>query len=157
MAGASRNHNLICTNLVTLFSAQLRDQPCYAYASEQRVKVPETTLYTYPDLVISCGPEEFLDEQRDTLLNPVFLVEVLSASTQTYDRGAKFSHYRTIGSVQEYWAVHQDEPWIEQWSREGTGWRLVDFRGQTAIAISTALADVKAPLTEVYRKVIPLL
>ncbi len=124
MAGASCRHNLITMNLSALFYNQLREKEYSVYASDQRVKVSKTLLYAYPDVVVISGGKQFVDEQQDTLLNPVLLLEVLSPSTQDYDRGAKSAHYRTTTSLREYWTVHQDEPWIEQWSREESGWRL---------------------------------
>src|SRR5918993_391139 len=84
MAGASRRHNRIVTNLVTAMDNQLRKRPCNVYSNDMRVKIPDTGLFTYPDLVVTCGKEEFADDQQDTLLNPLVILEVLSDSTEAY-------------------------------------------------------------------------
>src|SRR5919198_4874617 len=93
LAGASRAHNLIVVNVSAELRAQLRGRPCETYASDMRVKVSQTGLYTYPDVVVVCGEPRFEDAQVDTLLNPTVIIEVLSESTESYDRGEKFAHY----------------------------------------------------------------
>jgi Uma2 family endonuclease len=102
MAGASESHVLIVTNVVAELREQLRGRPYTVYSTDLRVKVSPTGLYTYPDVVVVCGQPQFADDQRDTLLNPTLIVEVLSESTQDYDRGEKFEHYRSIASFHEY-------------------------------------------------------
>jgi Uma2 family endonuclease len=109
MSGAKRNHNKITTNLSGLVWQHLKGKNCENYSNDMRVFVPETGLYTYPDLVVVCGEPQFQDDVFDTLLNPVLLVEVLSDSTESYDRGKKFQHYRSIESLQEYILVSQNE------------------------------------------------
>src|SRR5689334_10624198 len=99
MAGASREHNLITLNLGGELRAQLRDRPCETYVSDMRVLVARTGLYTYPDIVIVCGERQFEDAEADTLLNPTVLFEVLSPSTEAYDRGKKSAHYRRLESL----------------------------------------------------------
>ena len=101
MPGASRAHNLITGNTHREVSSQLRGRPCETYVSDMRVKVNTTGLYTYPDVVVVCGEIRFDDAQKDTLLNPTVLIEVLSPSTEAYDRGEKFAHYRRLASLQE--------------------------------------------------------
>ena len=96
MAGATREHNLIVMNLGAELRAALRDRPCEAYPSDMRVRIPATGLYTYPDVTVVCGRPEFEDGVLDTLLNPQLLAEVLSTSTEAYDRGGKFEQYRTL-------------------------------------------------------------
>ncbi len=119
MAGASRRHNLIAGNLYREVSQQLRGRPCEAYISDMRVKVGLTGLYTYPDVVMVCGDIHFEDGDNDTLLNPTAIVEVLSTSTEAYDRGEKFAHYRRLESLQEYLLVAQDKVRIEYYVRQG--------------------------------------
>lgn len=92
MGGASERHNLIVTNLVRELSLQLKGRPCKTYANDMRVKVSSTGLYAYPDVTVVCGETRFADEQSDTLLNPTVLIEVLSKSTEGYDRGEKSEH-----------------------------------------------------------------
>jgi len=99
MAGASLAHNLIVHNLSRELGNGLRDRPCIVATSDLRVAVHATGLYTYPDVVVLCGEARFLDEQRDTVLNPTVLVEVLSPTTAAYDRGAKFEQYRRLESL----------------------------------------------------------
>ncbi|HMA34345.1 MAG TPA: Uma2 family endonuclease, partial [Chloroflexia bacterium] len=94
MSGVSWEHSLINTNLLRVLSTQLLDRPCTAHASDLRVKVQAQGMYTYPDIVVVCGEPQFEDAQVDTLLNPTLIVEVLSPSTEAYDRGAKFGYYR---------------------------------------------------------------
>jgi Uma2 family endonuclease len=101
MTGASRKHNLISANVLGELRQQLKGNPCEAYASDMRVKVSATGLYTYPDVVVVCREPEFEDDYIDTLLNPTLLVEILSQSTERYDRIAKSSYYKTLGSLAE--------------------------------------------------------
>ncbi len=155
MAGASANHNLIVTNMLASLHSQLRQRPCVVYPGDMRVKVNRTGLYTYPDVSVVCGSPQFEDEQRDTLLNPLLLVEVLSPSTESYDRGKKFQHYRTLASVQEYLLVAQDSPRIECYLRqENNQWLLDDVTGLEAI-VELVSIQCRLPLTDVYEKVEP--
>jgi Uma2 family endonuclease len=107
MAGVSRAHSLIAGNLFRVVSTQLVDRPCEVHINDIRVLVSPTGLYTYPDIVTVCGEARFEDSEVDTLLNPNAIVEVLSASTEAYDRGKKFAHYRRLESLQEYVMVAQ--------------------------------------------------
>ncbi|MFL6194887.1 MAG: Uma2 family endonuclease [Thermoanaerobaculia bacterium] len=152
MAGGSRPHNLIVTNLVRELSTQLMTADCEVYSSDQRVRVPETGLYTYPDVVVACGEPRFEDEQLDTLLNPSFILEVLSASTEAYDRGKKFAQYRTQDSLMEYVLVAQDEPRVEQYVRQEGKWLLSVTAGLEA---TLALPSVQCTLAldRLYHKV----
>ncbi len=118
MGGASERHNLIVINVGRELSLQLKGRPCRTYANDMRVKVAPTGLYTYPDIVVVCGEARFDDEQRDTLLNPTVLIEVLSTSTEAYDRGEKFAHYRKLDSLAEYLLIAQDTVHIEHYVRQ---------------------------------------
>ncbi|MBI1347523.1 Uma2 family endonuclease [bacterium] len=153
MAGGSPNHNLIAGNLVTAFNNALQDRPCRVYPSDQRCACP-TGLITYPDVSVVCGEREYLDDRQDTLLNPLVLVEVLSSSTEGYDRGKKFEHYRTIPSLQEYILVAQDSPTVERFVRDSdTGkWVLSEHHGLHAGLTIEAL-NCQISLRDVYRKV----
>jgi Uma2 family endonuclease len=148
MSGASRKHNLISGNFYGEVRQQLRGRPCEAYSSDMRVKVSPTGLYTYPDVVVACGEIRFEDVDTDTLLNPTVIVEVLSPSTEAYDRGGKFAHYRRLESLQEYLLVAQDKVWIEHYVRQGTKWVLseastLDERVHcAAIGCDVALRDI---------------
>ncbi len=119
MGGASSRHVLIVTNLVIELGSQLKKGPCRVFSTDLRVRVDTSGLYTYPDVVVICDAPEFSDDQRDTLLNPVLIIEVLSDSTKDYDRGGKFEQYRTIKSFKEYLLVAQDRPHLEHYPPNG--------------------------------------
>ncbi len=118
MSGASREHNLIGTNIVGAFHPQLKRHGCEQYANDMRVWIPSAGLYTYPDVVVVCDPPRFEDDERETLLNPTLIVEVLSRSTEDYDRGRKFAYYRSIPSLQVYVLVAQDRAHVEVFTRQ---------------------------------------
>ncbi|HVF49034.1 MAG TPA: Uma2 family endonuclease [Pyrinomonadaceae bacterium] len=153
MTGASREHNLIVFNLAGLINPQLKGQPCEGYVNDMRVRTPSTRPYTYPDVVVVRGEPQFEDETFDTLLNPTVIIEVLSDSTELYDRGKKFGFYRTIDSLAEYLLVAQNESRIEHYARQADGrWLLADYRAPEE---SVELASIQCRLTlgEVYDKV----
>jgi Uma2 family endonuclease len=153
MTGASRRHNLVAGNILATLHSQLRKRPCEIYPSDMRVKVSPTGLYTYPDVSVVCGEPMFDDEQRDTLLNPTVLVEVLSKSTASYDRGEKFEHYRKIKSLAEYLVVAQDKYHVEQYTRQPDDrWLLSETDDpQKTIRLSSIECDLA--LADVYDKV----
>ncbi len=153
MAGAKRNHNKIVGNLTGLVWQHLKGKDCEFYPNDMRVFVPKTGLYTYPDLVVVCGEPKFQDKVFDTLLNPTLLVEVISESTESYDRGKKFQHYRSIESLQEYVLVLQDEAGIEKYIKQGDGfWVLSEAFGLDA-KIKLDSIDCEIALSEVFDKV----
>ena len=153
MSGAKRNHNKISTNLSGLVWQHLKGKNCESYSSDMRVFVPETGLYTYPDLVVVCGEPKFKDDVFDTLLNPVLLVQVLSDSTESYDRGKKFQHYRSIESLQEYVLVSQNEARIEKYVRHGDGFWLLSEAVGLDSEIEFSSIQCKVPLAEIYDKI----
>ncbi len=153
MGGASRAHALIVTNLVATLVGQVRGHRCSVYSNDLRVKVSRTGLYTYPDVVIACGEQRFDDEHEDTLLNPVVIIEVLSPSTESYDRGKKFAHYRTLASLQEYVLVAQDEPRIEQYVRQPDGNWLLHESGNLADEVVLPSVGCTLTLADVYAEV----
>lgn len=154
MAGASTAHNRIKEKLSIRVGTQLEGGPCWAVTSDQRVVVRATGLYTYPDMVIVCGEAQFADDVRDTLSNPHALVEILSDSTEKYDRGTKFSHYRQIPSLKEYILVAQNEPLVERYVRQADGsWSLTDFVGLDK-TFAFATLPVRIPLADIYREVV---
>jgi Uma2 family endonuclease len=153
MAGASRQHTRIKDNFAREAGVQLKGGSCSPYTSDMRVKVNATGLYTYPDMVIVCDPEEYEDAEVDTLLNPRVIVEVLSESTEKYDRGDKFGHYREIPSLQEYVLVAQDRPFIERFIRQpDDSWVKTEFAG---LGNNFIFASVPAevPMAEIYLRV----
>ena len=154
MVGASANHNLIVGNCVQTFGQQLKKKPCRVYPSDLKLRIEATGLYTYPDLSIVCGEPLLETNGGDVLLNPVVLVEVLSDSTEAYDRGKKFEHYRTIPSLKHYVLVAQDRHSIDCFSRKPDGsWVLT---GCQALDAKVELDAIGSQLfaTEVYDKVV---
>ncbi len=153
MTGAKRPHILITGNLVTALNNNLRGRGCEVYPNEMRVKVSATGLYTYPDVTVVCGEPQLEDDAFDTLLNPKLIVEVLSESTEAYDRGQKFSQYQTIDSLEEYVLASQREYKVEVFTRQEDGqWLLSDAQGREA-AIHFRSIDLKLELDEVYYQV----
>jgi Uma2 family endonuclease len=152
MSGASRRHNLIAGNVHGLIWAQLRGRPCEAYMADMRVKVAQTTMYTYPDIVAVCGEPQFEDAQVDTLLNPTVIVEVLSESTEAYDRGEKFAHYRRLESLREYVLVAQNRVRIEHYRREGEQWVLSEISEEGG-TLDLPSIDCHVSVGAVYEKV----
>ena len=154
MAGASKEHNTITGNVFRELANQVRGRDCQAFVNDMRVNVSETGMYTYPDVVVVCGEPQFEDDYVDTLLNPTLIVEVLSESTELYDRGKKFGFYRTIESLAEYLLVAQDECRVEQYVKQPDGrWLLSDYRSPEDV-VELGSIQCKLALKEVYDKVI---
>ncbi|MCC6508095.1 MAG: Uma2 family endonuclease [Pirellulaceae bacterium] len=130
MAGASANHNLIVLNAGSSLREQLKKKPCRVYPSDLKLRIEATGLYTYPDLSVVCGEPQLESACGDVLLNPVVLVEVLSDSSEAYDRGKKFEHYRTIPSLKHYVLIAQDRHSIDCFTRSTNGsWNLTSCQG----------------------------
>jgi Uma2 family endonuclease len=152
MAGASRVHNLIAGNLHGEIRSQFKGRPCEVYMGDLRLCVDATGLYTYPDVMAVCGERQFLDGQTDTLLNPTLVIEVLSDSTESYDRGRKFDHYRQLDSLREYVMIAQDRIKVERYARQGNDWVLTVFSDLDEILRLTSIG-CEIPLREIYDKV----
>lgn len=153
MTCASEAHNLICTNLITALKNQLRGQLCKVYPSDMRVKIEATGLYTYPDISVVCGDAQFADEVFDTLINPMVIIEVLSPSSERYDRGKKFQQYRNLPSLQEYVLVAQDSPRIERFRLQKSEiWEFTDAKGLEASLELSSIGCTLA-LGEVYEQI----
>lgn len=151
MAGAKERHNLITWNLLSELHSVFKNKPCKAYLSDMRVRVADNGLYTYPDISIVCDKAEFLDENTDTLLNPIILIEVLSESTESYDRGKKFEFYRTIPSLKEYILVSTTHQKIEKYKRNQNSWILTE--SETGKPFTIESIDCILHLEDVYAKV----
>jgi Uma2 family endonuclease len=152
MAGATKEHNLIVGNIVGELRNALRSGLCQVYPSDLRVKIPATGLYTYPDASVVCSKPKLEDDSFDTLLNPEVIFEVLSDSSENYDRGKKFEQYRTVASLREYILVAQDRVLVEQYTRMPDGaWVLREHRqgGRLDLACIGCALDVG----EIYLKV----
>jgi len=153
MSGGRLNHNFIVSNVTGELRRLLRDGPCGVCSSDQRVYVPATGLYTYPDVVVVCDEPQLQDSELDTLLNPTLLVEVLSPSTEAHDRGRKFEHYQTIESLREVLLVSQHEPRVSHFHRQDhEQWLLTSVAGIEA-AVSLPSLACALSLAEIYLKV----
>jgi Uma2 family endonuclease len=153
MSGASEPHNTITTNLVREISLQFKGRPCRVYSSDMRVKVSATGLYTYPDVVALCGEPRFDDQQNDTLLNPMVLIEVLSPSTEAYDRGNKSMQYRRLASLEEYLLISQDRIQVEHYQRQPSGQWLLSEASEPHETIALPSVSCVLALAEIYDKV----
>jgi Uma2 family endonuclease len=152
MSGASRAHNLITGNISGELHNLLKGSGCETYANAMRVSAPVTSSYFYPDVVVVCEEPRFEDDVFDILLNPIILVEVLSPSTEAYDRGEKFSHYRQLPSLQEYVLVAQDKICVERFSRQENNWMLTDFQNLDQ-RLPLVSVQCELPLHEIYDRV----
>ncbi len=153
MRGGSATHNKIILCLAALLMARLEDDRVEVFASDLRLWIPRRNMGTYPDLMVVDGEVAFNGDRTDEILNPTTIVEVLSPSTEAYDRGDKFRHYRSIPSFCEYLLVSQTEPYIEQFCRQTAGeWQLQTYEGLES-AIALHCFDIDLPLEEIYRRV----
>lgn len=153
MSGASRQHVRIAVNVTILLGNQLKRRGCDIFNSDMRVKVSPTGLYTYPDLVVVRGRPRFEDRELDTLLNPTVVVEILSKSTEAYDRGEKFAQYRTLETLTDYLLISQDRALVERFTRQESGlWLFSDSIGLDAVMPIESI-QCQLPLAEVYDRV----
>lgn len=153
MGGGSANHSLIAANFVREAGNALRDKPCIVFNSDLRVQVQSTGLYTYPDATIVCGELLFDDDHRDTLLNPTVIVEVLSDSTEKYDRGKKSNHYRQIASLKELILIAQDRSHVERFTRQPNGDWLFHEQKELTADFELKSLGISIAISELYRGV----
>ena len=152
MSGASYQHTIITMNISGELYIQLKGTACTVHTNDMRVRTSPETSYFYPDVVVVCDKPRFEDNTFDTLLNPIVLVEVLSPSTQVYDRGEKFKHYQQLTSLREYILVSQDEVGVERYRRQGTEWQPTEFRSLEDVLSLTSI-DCELSLDDIYRRV----
>jgi Uma2 family endonuclease len=153
VAGASERHGVIIYNIAGEFRRQFKGRPCRAIMNDLRVRVLPSCLYTYPDVVVMCGESQYADDRKDTVQNPVVLVEVLSESTRDYDRGRKFEFYRGLTSLREYLVVAQDSPHVELWTRQDENhWLLTELKDGNQSVHLTSI-DCVLKLSEIYDQV----
>lgn len=153
MAGGSRNHSIICVNLMWGLREGVADKDCIAFDGNMKLKIEKENAYVYPDGMVVCGEIEWVEERNDIIRNPLLVIEVLSPKTQTFDRGKKFKYYRSIPSLQEYVMISQEEPLIEAYfRRDEKTWLYTVFRGVNDKLFLSSLGHGIA-LAEVYRKV----
>lgn len=154
MAGAGRNHNRITENLSIDIGFFLKGKSCRSYSSDLKIHIPDNGLYTYPDLLVVCGKEEFLDENTDTLLNPKIIIEVLSKSTGSYDRGEKFQLYRSIPSLEEYVLIDSQRIAAEVFRKsEREFWSLMSESYTLEGSIELASIGLTLPMRDVYDQI----
>ena len=152
MAGATANHSKITAHITRLLDIRFDDGLCSVFPTDMRVQVSATGLYTYPDVVAVCGEPEFADDRQDTLLNPTAIFEVLSPSTEAYDRGAKFDNYWKLPSVSDYVLVAQDRISVDHFVRQGNSWLLTRLSGLDQILRLDSL-DADLALNVIYRNI----
>ena len=152
MFGASFTHNLITGNIFAELHTCLRGSGCVVFANEMRVSIPTAESYFYPDVGVVCEEPRFEDDVFDTLLNPIVIVEVLSPSTEAYDRGDKFAHYRQLQSLQEYVLVSQDKVGVDHYVRHAAQWILTDFQEPDQQLPLTSI-QCEPHLQEIYERV----
>lgn len=152
MAGASPRHAQITANLIRELGNQLLEGPCIVYDANLRVATDPQRHYTYPDVIVGCDPPEYVDTDLDTLTNPTFIAEVLSESTEKYDRGAKSERYRAVASLSEYLLVAQDRVHVELYTRQPDGWALHEWNDPAA-EIALASLGCRVKIAGIYAKV----
>ena len=153
MAGASRNHGRIVLSTARLLHAQLRGRDCEEAATDLRLAIPKHDLIIYPDVFVTCGPDQYLDNRRDTLKDATFIAEVLSPSTRNRDRGEKFVFYRALPSFREYLVLAQDRIYAEHWARQSDGAWLMREYSDPNDEIDLKSIDCRLRLANVYERV----
>jgi Uma2 family endonuclease len=152
MSGGTAEHSLIAQNIIGELRSALRPKPCKVFTSDMRIRIEAANRYTYADAVVVCGPPRLADEARDTLLNPTAIFEVLSDSTESYDRGEKFAGYRTVPSVEEYVLVSQKQEQVEHFHRQADGsWLLHVYGSGETVSLPALGCELK--VDKVYFKV----
>ncbi len=153
MSGASRHHVRITCNLISSLNVQFKQRECSVYANDLRIKVNKTD-YVYPDVVAICGVEQFEDEQFDTLLNPNVIIEVLSKSTQNYDRNRKMMLYQNISTVQDYVLIAQDEYRVEHYQRKTQNQWLLTLLTDFKQVLQLNSVNAEILLIDIYDKIV---
>ena len=152
MSGASRAHNLITVDITTELNIQSRRRGCEVYSGDMRVRTSPTGSYFYPDVAVVCDKPRFEDNVFDTLLNPILIVEVLSPSTEVYDRGGKFAHYQELASLREYLLVSQDRVRVEHYRLIETQWIGKTFHASEDV-LKLGSIECELPLQDIYTRI----
>jgi Uma2 family endonuclease len=153
MTGGTPAHNELVAMLIFLLKSALRKQPYSIFVTDQWLWIPDRNIYTYPDIMVTPRPAELMPNRKDTVMNPIVLVEVLSASTEGYDRGEKFAAYRTIPTVQEYVLIAQDQPRVEQYVKQSESeWLFAESRGLDQ-AVTLRSVEVEIALADLYEAI----
>lgn len=153
MTGGSTNHNKISLNLSFALNIAFRAQDYEIYMGDVRLWIPDKQIYTYPDVMLIAGGTQYFSNRTDTITNPLIIAEVLSKSTQGYDRQAKFADYRTIPGFQEYLLINQTRIYVEQYAKTGTKrWELREYNAEDE-SISLNSVALQISLKDLYNKV----
>ncbi len=153
MSGASAAHNVITVNTLAVIHSQVSQRGCTVFPSDMRLGIVQQNIYVYPDITVVCGDVEFSDTEQDTLLNPTIIIEVLSPSTENYDRGKKSHYYRAIPTLQEYLLIAQDEPYIEHFVRYSAHQWLFSEVTAAQESIHLVSIDCTLQLKDIYNKI----
>lgn len=152
VAGGTTNHNRIAGNLYAALNLTLKQQDYEVFIGDVRLWIPKRRIYTYPDVMITAGEPEYFNDRTDTITNPKIIVEVLSDSTEGYDREGKFQAYRTIATFEEYVLIDQTQIYVEQFSKTALKrWSLREYDAEDK-AISLNLVQFQISLADVYNK-----
>jgi Uma2 family endonuclease len=147
------NHNQITGNFCIALVSALRGQPYRVFMTDLRLWIPQRKIYTYPDIMVASRPVELLEGRKDTITNPLMIAEVLSKSTESYDRGKKFEHYRTIPTFQEYILIDQYRMHVDQFSKTEEGrWLFSEYDGEGAV-LSLTCVKLQIPLPDIYQEI----
>jgi Uma2 family endonuclease len=153
MAGESPKHSAICFNLAGSLHPQPKGTPCRGFSPNMKVRAGEAGLYAYPDLAVACGETFFHDRHGDVLLNPTVIFEILSPSTEAYDRTEKFARYKTIETLSDYVLVSQDRALLEHFSRQPDGeWTRAEVSGLSSALILDSI-NCRISLADVYDRI----
>ncbi|MFM7437038.1 MAG: Uma2 family endonuclease, partial [Snowella sp.] len=154
MTGGSLSHNQIIINLCTFLRIALKPNKGKVFASDLRVWIPETHRYTYPDVLVIQDEPQFYENRTDTILNPAFIIEVLSQSTSDYDRNDKFKAYRSLPSFREYWLVEQSQLQVEQYCKtDNNAWLYRAYEDPKA-TLRSPMLNVETAIQDIYEDVI---
>jgi Uma2 family endonuclease len=152
-AGGSTNHNQIALNISSLLNFAFRKLDYYVYMGDVRLWIPQKRIYTYPDVMVVIGEPEYFPGRKDTILNPIFIIEVLSNSTNKYDRQGKFNSYRTIPTFREYLLVEQDQIGVEHYSKtDNKQWSLREYDAEDRAIVLNSI-NFTLTLEDLYHKV----
>ncbi len=153
MSGETANHSLIAGNIITSLNNALADKNCRVFGSDMKLAVERAESYVYPDAKVICGKVEFAEGRNDIVKNPVLVVEVLSDSTESYDRGKKFKKYQTLPSFKEYVLISQTEPLLETFVRQDANHWLYTLTEGLETTLYLASIEATISLSDIYRKV----
>lgn len=152
MSGAKLAHNQIASNVIGEIREQMKDRPCNVLGSDMKVRMESANAFLYPDVSGLCGPFDFYGDRQDVYTNPQFIIEILSDSTQAYDRGDKFFHYQTLSSLREYILISQTSVAVEVYRKQDDDW-LYRLRRNPDDVLKLDSVGCSVPLREIYRNV----